>query len=126
MSRRDFGVSVVVGKWGLKMGQALLKQKTTKHQHIVRNPEILTGEPIIDGTRTPVRSIVLYHKMGLSADEILGTLPYLTPAQVYDALAYYYDSRKEIDTYIRMNSEEAVKKKFPPENLRYENKVLLK
>ncbi|PZV14362.1 MAG: hypothetical protein DCF20_13290 [Pseudanabaena sp.] len=31
---------------------------TTISRHVIRNPEILSGEPIIDGTRTPVRAIV--------------------------------------------------------------------
>jgi uncharacterized protein (DUF433 family) len=32
--------------------------KTTGHRYIVTNDEILSGEPIIAGTRTPVRAIV--------------------------------------------------------------------
>jgi len=31
---------------------------STISRYVTRNPEILSGEPIIDGTRTPVRAIV--------------------------------------------------------------------
>ena len=94
-----------------------IETKRTQHAHITRKIGICGGEPILDGTRTPVRSIVLYYKMGLSVDEILYNLPYLTPAQVHDALAYYYDNTEEIDKYIKMNSENEVKKKYPQEKL---------
>ncbi|WP_375514605.1 DUF433 domain-containing protein [uncultured Nostoc sp.] len=32
--------------------------QTTEHLYIVRDDQILSGEPIIKGTRTPVRAIV--------------------------------------------------------------------
>ena len=35
--------------------------------------------------------------MGMSVDEILTTLPHLTPSQVHSALAYYFDHQEEID-----------------------------
>jgi uncharacterized protein (DUF433 family) len=36
--------------------------------------------------------------MGMSADEILTTLPHLKPSQVHSALAYYFDHKDEVDT----------------------------
>jgi len=32
--------------------------QATRHRYIVNDPDILGGEPIIEGTRTPVRAIV--------------------------------------------------------------------
>ena len=32
--------------------------QTTKHPYIITDDQILGGEPIIEGTRTPVRAIV--------------------------------------------------------------------
>ena len=69
----------------------------TEYRYITRLPGICGGRPIIKGTRTPVKAIVGYHKMGLSVEEILEGLPYLTPAQVYEALSYYYDHQSEIE-----------------------------
>jgi uncharacterized protein (DUF433 family) len=35
-----------------------------EHLYVVRNTEILSGEPIIAGTRTPVRAIVEMWRIG--------------------------------------------------------------
>ncbi|MFQ5787582.1 MAG: DUF433 domain-containing protein [Thermodesulfobacteriota bacterium] len=78
-------------------------ETTTEHCYIVRNPAILGGEPIIKGTRTSVRAVVENWKVGLSPEEIVIHLPHLTQAQVFDALSYYSDHQKEIDTYIKEN-----------------------
>lgn len=75
----------------------------TGHIHITRNAGILSGEPIIKGTRTPVRAVAEWWKFGASPDEILENLPYLTLAQVFDALSYYADHQAEIEDYIRRN-----------------------
>jgi uncharacterized protein (DUF433 family) len=76
---------------------------TTEHPYIVRNNEILEGEPVIKGTRTPVRAIVEWWKFGASPEEILENLPHLTLSQIFDALSYYADHRDEIEQYIAEN-----------------------
>ena len=75
----------------------------TEHPYVVRRDDILSGEPIIKGTRTPVRAIAEWWKFGATPDEILQNLPYLTLAQIFDALSYYADHREEIEQYIREN-----------------------
>ncbi|MBP7962563.1 MAG: DUF433 domain-containing protein [Caldilineaceae bacterium] len=75
----------------------------TRHRYIVSNDKILSGEPIIEGTRTPVRSIVENWRMGLQPEAIPRHLPHLTLAQVFDALSYYSDHQHEIDEYIERN-----------------------
>jgi len=74
-----------------------------KHCYIHSNPAILGGEPIIKGTRTPVRAIVENWRLGLSPEEIVIHLPHLTLAQVFDALSYYSDHQREIDEHIEKN-----------------------
>ena len=64
---------------------------------------ILSGEPIIEGTRTPVRAIVEYWKFGDAPEEIARKLPHLRLAQVFDALGYYDDHRSEIERAIALN-----------------------
>ncbi len=76
---------------------------STGHVHITRAAGILSGEPIIRGTRTPVRAIAEWRKFGASPEEILENLPYLTLAQVFDALSYYADHQSEIEDYIIRN-----------------------
>nr|WP_271254576.1 DUF433 domain-containing protein [Pseudanabaena sp. Chao 1811] len=45
----------------------------TISRHVTRNPEILSGEPIIDGTRTPVRAIVENWRLGVRPEERLSS-----------------------------------------------------
>lgn len=75
----------------------------TEHAYIVRDPEILYGEPVVRGTRTPVRAVVENWRLGLSPEEIVVHLPHLTLAQVFDALSYYSDHQDEIESYITKN-----------------------
>lgn len=77
--------------------------QATRHRYIVRKKDILSGEPIIEGTRTPVRAIVELWQQGVLPEEIPGQLPHLTLAQVFDALSYYSDHQDEIDEYIERN-----------------------
>ena len=77
--------------------------QVTKNRYIVRNDKILGGEPIIKGTRTPVRAIVEIWRQGVLPEEIPGQLPHLSLAQVFDALSYYSDHQEEINDYIQRN-----------------------
>ncbi|BDC52336.1 hypothetical protein F183_A46510 [Bryobacterales bacterium F-183] len=73
------------------------------HRYVVSNAAILGGEPVIDGTRTPVRAIVELWRGGAAPEEILLDLPHLTLAQVFDALSYYADNTHEINNHIEAN-----------------------
>jgi uncharacterized protein (DUF433 family) len=75
----------------------------TEHCYIVRDSAILGGEPIIKGTRTPVRAIVELWRLGTAPEELPTHLPHLTPAQVFDALSYFSDHQEEIQAYIERN-----------------------
>ncbi|MBC8870235.1 MAG: DUF433 domain-containing protein [Planctomycetes bacterium] len=85
------------------------------HPHVERRSGIQGGRPVIKGTRFPVSSIVQNHRRGLSVDEILREFPHLQPAQVYDALSYYYDHREQIDREIeKLTDLERVAQNHPP------------
>lgn len=75
----------------------------TEHHYIVQDEDILSGEPIITGTRTPVRAIVELWRLGVTPEEIPSHLPHLTLAQVFDALSYYADHQAEIQAHIDRN-----------------------
>jgi uncharacterized protein (DUF433 family) len=75
----------------------------TQHRYIVFDEQILSGEPIIEGTRTPVRAIVELWRLGSLPEEIPGHLPHLTLAQVFDALSYYSEHQDEINEFIERN-----------------------
>lgn len=68
--------------------------------HIAISPDVAGGKPRIVGHRITVQNVVIWHeRMGLSADEIASSYG-LSLADVYAALAYYYDHRQEIDEAI--------------------------
>jgi uncharacterized protein (DUF433 family) len=66
-------------------------------RHIEITPGVAGGKPRIAGHRITVQDIVIWHKsMGRSAAEICAEYD-LMLADVYAALAYYFDHREEID-----------------------------
>jgi len=89
-------------------------QSTT--QHIEAKPEVCGGKPCIAGTRIRVQDVYVWHHLtGLSADEIVSRYPHLTLADVYAALAYYWDHRDEIAEQMRNETAtvDALKQRFP-------------
>ena len=79
------------------------KVTPTEHCYIVRKEGILSEEPIVKGTRTPVRAIVELWRLGYAPEEIPSGLPHLSLAAVFDALSYYCDHKEEINDYIVRN-----------------------
>ena len=75
----------------------------TEHLYVTSMDEILGGEPIIRGTRTPVRAIVELWRQGSQPEEIRGQLPHLNLAQIFDALSYYSDHQDDINRHIERN-----------------------
>jgi len=77
--------------------------QVTDYLYVVRDDEILSGEPIIRGTRTPIRAIVETWRMGIAPEEIPNGMPHLSLGQVFGALTYYSDHQAEINSYIEQN-----------------------
>ena len=70
-------------------------------RHIEMTAGVAGGKPRIAGHRITVQNIVVWHEhLGQSADEIAEAHD-LSLADVYAALAYYFDFRLEIDASIR-------------------------
>jgi uncharacterized protein (DUF433 family) len=68
-----------------------------QHSYIEKNPAVYEGKAVIEGTRVPVASIVNHYRSGMSIEELLEGYPSITPAQLFDALSYYFDNKEEID-----------------------------
>ena len=83
------------------------------HPHITSDPAICGGSSIITGTRFTVRSVVVYilHH-GDTPEELHAAFPHLSLAAIYDAVAYYYDNREEVDADIRANTEDQAHRRF--------------
>ena len=71
-------------------------------QHITKTPGICGGKPCIAGHRIRVSDIVVWHeRRAYSPDEVVDMFPGITLADIYAALAYYFDHRDEIETEFR-------------------------
>ena len=83
-------------------------------RHIEMTPGVRGGRPRIAGTRITVADIVIMHlRLGQSLEEIAGKYD-LELADVYAAMAYYYDHRSEIDESIE--ADEAFAEAFQENN----------
>ena len=68
----------------------------TSYRYIVRRAGVRSGHAIVEGTRIGVHDVVAMIKAGSSVDEVVGSFPRLTRAQVYECLAYYEDHQGEL------------------------------
>jgi len=74
---------------------------TSLDQHIEMTSGVAHGKPRIAGHRITVQNIAIWHeRMGMTADEIASEYA-LSLADVYAALAYYWDHREEIEESIK-------------------------
>ena len=92
------------------------------NQHITKTPGVCGGRACIAGHRIRVLDVVAWHeKRGRSPEEIVEMFPGITLADVYAALAYYFDNRQEIDDELKKEDNWAawlnakVPSKIPPE-----------
>lgn len=69
------------------------------YPHISKKAEVCGGKACIDGTRIRVMDIVALQSQGCTIEEMLDHFDSrpLTRAEVYSALAYYYDHQDEIE-----------------------------
>ena len=103
------GVSNMV-KWDKAPPEVVFMSSSTtqtEFAHIVRTPDVLGGEPRIDGHRIRVRDVAAARDIdGFGPDEIVRKIyPSLTLAEVYAALAYFEDHREEIERLAAAEAE---------------------
>lgn len=65
-----------------------MKTEENLLNRIVVNPKIMTGKPIIKGSRIPVEQILKLLAQGLSFEEILKDYPHLKRDDILAALLY--------------------------------------
>ena len=87
------------------------KSNGRNHPYVERRSGVCGGEPVIVGTRFPVRSVVTnIYRLGMTPEEMVEAWPYLTLARIHDALSFYHDHRSRVDRAIRKNQETAVRR----------------
>jgi uncharacterized protein (DUF433 family) len=70
----------------------------TEYGHIELRPSETHGQlPYIAGTRIRVMDVYVWHVLrGMSAHAIVDQFPHLSMADVYAAMAYYWDHRDDV------------------------------
>jgi uncharacterized protein (DUF433 family) len=64
-------------------------------QHIVRDPKVCGGEPVIKGTRVTVRTVLASLAEGAKAEEILEDFPTLKEEDIRAVIAFAAASAEE-------------------------------
>ncbi len=77
-----------------------LPAEEVRYPHILRDSRISGGQPIVEGTRIPVATLVVAHRHGMEFDEILLQYPSLTAEGLHAALLYYLDHRDEVEALV--------------------------
>src|SRR5579871_6750003 len=82
--------------------------------HIVTDPDVLGGEPIIAGHRIAVSHIAIWVRYHHMTPETIASKFHLSLAEIHSALAYYYDHKDEIDSDIEEDRlAEEMARKYP-------------
>jgi uncharacterized protein (DUF433 family) len=74
---------------------------------IIRDPQICAGDPIVEGTRTPVHSIVIQWRLYHDVKRLLRAFPHRDASAIRTALAFYEANRAEIDRLIEESEQAA-------------------
>jgi uncharacterized protein (DUF433 family) len=84
------------------------------HPHVIVDPAVAEGSPVIAGTRVPVRRLFSWHRQGTTVETLLRRYPQLGPARIFDALAFAYDNL-ELITADLVREREALAREQPVE-----------
>lgn len=77
--------------------------------HIEQKQTRFGAQAYLRGTRVAVRHVAALLKANRTVEEITSTdLPHISPAAIYEAIAYYYDHQAEIETELAANDKDAV------------------
>lgn len=72
-------------------------------KHIIADPIILTGKPVVKGTRIPVDLILKKLAQNISPDEILKDYPRLTKVHIREVLGYAHSliAKEQIYPFVK-------------------------
>jgi uncharacterized protein (DUF433 family) len=75
------------------------------HPHVRVDPKVLGGSPHIAGSRVPVRRLWGFYRSGATVEQIFKRFPQLSPAKVFDGLAFALDNQEVIEADIAREEE---------------------
>jgi uncharacterized protein (DUF433 family) len=92
-----------------QVAEAAIRLQFGNSAHIEQRRTRSGLQAYVRGTRVAVRHIAAFLKAGHTVEEIIEEgVPQLSPAAVYEAIAYYYDHQAEIEAELEANQPEAV------------------
>ncbi len=59
--------------------------------------DLLSGSPVVKGTRVPVRRLWAWHRKGVAVETLVKRYPSLGWAKVLDGLAFAYDNEELVE-----------------------------
>ena len=71
-----------------------------KYPYVAIDSEISGGQPVVEGTRVPVATLIRAHQLGMDFDEILVQYPSVRPEALHAAFLYYFDHKADIDALL--------------------------
>lgn len=67
------------------------------HPHVRLDGNVLGGSPYVVGTRVPVRRLWGFYRGGAGVDTLIKRYPQLSPAKIFDALAFAWDNAEVME-----------------------------
>lgn len=64
------------------------------HPHVEVRGDLLSGSPVVRGTKVPVRRLYAWHRKGVTAETLVERYAALGPARVFGALSFAYDNQE--------------------------------
>jgi uncharacterized protein (DUF433 family) len=75
------------------------------HPHVRVDKKVLAGSPHVTGSRVPVRRLYAFYRSGTPIEKILKRYPQLSPAKVFDALAFALDNPEVMEADIEREAD---------------------
>jgi uncharacterized protein (DUF433 family) len=96
-----------------QMAETAIRLQLGNTIHIEQRQTRSGPQAYIRDTRVAVRHVAAFLKAGHTAEEIIQvSLPHLSPAAIYEAIAYYHDNQAEIEAELQASSREAVQEQL--------------
>lgn len=91
------------------VAETIIRLQLGSTRYIELRPTSSGLQAYLRGTRVAVRHVAAFLKAGRTAEEIAREdLQHLPASAIYEAIAYYYDHRDEIEAELEANSSDAV------------------
>ena len=90
-----------------QLAETILRVQLGNTVHIEQRHSPYGPQAYLRGTRVAVRHVASFLRAGFTVAEIIEEgLPHIPQAAIYEAIAYYYDHRDEIDAELSAESAE--------------------